>query len=144
MTGRKLADRADVEVGATSKIETGSEPDWTITPYRRPACSRPLTSRGARRAKTSPRTQRLHVPKDLRDLCPVLGIMGEGFSASARSTTRALSSAASIKAARRAAETEVPSCVSAASARCASSSGRKVMLRVMLPIDLQDVGPGQA
>jgi hypothetical protein len=65
-SGRKLATRAAVDVGATNNVDNGSSSDWMTTAYRVPDCSWPRLPRGARSRKISPRTQRLHVAKYLR------------------------------------------------------------------------------
>ena len=76
-SGRKLAARAAVDIGATSHVDSGSWSDWTTTTYREPDCSWPRALRGAYNRKTSPRTQRLHVTKHLHGLGPVRFVCGE-------------------------------------------------------------------
>ena len=50
IVGRNVASRADVEVGATSQVDsTSKSSDWTTTAYRCLCCSCPRESRGARR-----------------------------------------------------------------------------------------------
>jgi hypothetical protein len=82
-SGRKLAARADVDVGATSHVDSGSWSDWTTTAYREPDCSWPRLRRGAPSRKTSPRTQRLHVAKHLHGLGAVCLVTSELFCLSA-------------------------------------------------------------
>ncbi len=48
ISGRNLAGRAEVDVGATSHVESGSWSDWTTTAHRGLRCSCPRASRGAR------------------------------------------------------------------------------------------------
>jgi hypothetical protein len=68
--GRKLAERADIDVGATSRVDKGSRPD--CTPRRSAAPPVPGHARHAMpAAETSPRTQRLHVPQGARGIGPV-------------------------------------------------------------------------
>ncbi len=85
-SGRKLAARAEVDVGATSHVDSGSWSDWTTTAYREPDCSWPRVRRGAWSQKTSPRTQRLHVAKHLHGLGAVCLVRSEllRFSANRR------------------------------------------------------------
>jgi hypothetical protein len=83
-SGRKLAARADVDVGATSHVDSGSWSDWTTTAYREPDCSWPRLRRGAWSRKTSPRTQRLHVAKHLDGLGAVCLVRSELLSLSAK------------------------------------------------------------
>lgn len=86
ISGRNVADRADVDVGATSHVEsTASSSACTTTAYRLPACSWPRASRGALRRKTSPRTQRLHVAQHVNGFGSVILVSSQhvGFSAQA-------------------------------------------------------------
>ena len=78
-SGRKLAARAAVDVGATSQVDRGSESDCTTTAYRAPDRSWPRVLRFGRRLNTSPRTQRLHVAKDLGGLGAVRRIGRQGL-----------------------------------------------------------------
>lgn len=90
--GRKLAGRAEVDVGATSQVESGSWSDWTTTAYRGFRCSCPRASRGARSRWTSPRTQALHVAQHLRGLRAVLLVCSECFSLSTEGRSGSLAS----------------------------------------------------
>jgi hypothetical protein len=57
ISGRKLAGRALVEVGATSRVlRPRNSSAWTTTAYRAPRCSWPRTPRGAGSRRISPRT----------------------------------------------------------------------------------------
>jgi len=76
-SGRKLAASADVEVGATSRVDNARKSDCTMTAKRGPDCSWPLLPRGLRNRNTSPRTQCLHVTENLRRLGAILLVRGQ-------------------------------------------------------------------
>jgi len=78
-SGRKLAGSAEVDVGATSNVDSGSASDCTTTAYRAPRCSWPRAPRGERSRWTSPRTQRLHVAQYLRSLGAILLVGGQAL-----------------------------------------------------------------
>jgi hypothetical protein len=73
ISGRKLADRALRDVGATSTTDRGRNSSaCTTTPNRRPCCSWPLPF-GRRSSKTSPRrTKSLHQRSDFVHLLTVV------------------------------------------------------------------------
>ena len=123
-SGRKLAANADVAVGATSR--------WTTSEGQ--IARRPRSAARTARVLGSPWTAQ---PKDptTHAVSPCHGgpcaasARSSSFAASAAGSARSLSwarrRAASISAERRAFDTVVPSLVSTARARSASSSGRK-------------------
>ena len=105
ISGLKEAGSAWVDVGAMMTVESASNSSACRTiPYRRPACSCPVTALGARSRKISPRcTKGFHHLADSLLLGPVPTISACCSASFARSTRR-LERAKAISASRTASD----------------------------------------
>ena len=132
LPGRKLAGRAEVDVGATSRVDRGNASDWTTTSIASASLLMSLSC--------TPCSEAVDITTHEGSPCPAAPVrLQHGLRRPLKAPrlrccspccTRAR--AASISAERTAVDTAVPSAVRSASARAASSSGRNVIVSAML------------